>query len=553
MSLWLSGDYRGKRIHHLLPSGATRIGRSESSDVVLPSQTVSRNHAEVHVEGDRVTVIDLGSLNGTRVSGVDLETARAVQPGDVIEFGSVSLRLTDGTESSSPTFTDDREVSKSLHLSRDDTSEGALGGAEPQLLRLLSEAGSLLVLPDKPEETFDRLLELVERTIPASRILILLSDNDGEPVQRAARVHGDRAISPLMLSRTMVQMVLEDGSSFLTGDAQSDERFKNQQSVVVQDLHSAMAVPLEHHEDVLGVLYVDTNDPLATYAERDLRVLTLLGQMLGAKIANAKLLELAREQERLRGELRTATTIQRRLLPQDLPQIEGYEILGMQDTCEEVGGDLYDAGVLPDGGVQIVLGDVSGKGIGAALIMSDVLATIRALRTVQISLDILVGHLDRHLLQTTEPEHYVTLFVADLNLHTHCLDYVNAGHPPAFLLMPGGGIQELSSTAPPAGLMDLPGIEFERKSVEMPPGSTLVIYSDGISEAERGELGATIQEADEGSREQFGDHEFQKVLSQGPFGSSSECARRIHEAVEGWLAGSRTPDDTTLVVVRREN
>jgi serine phosphatase RsbU (regulator of sigma subunit) len=552
MTYWLTGDYRGKRIHYLVEHGTTKIGRSESCDVVLPSQTVSRNHAEVRLDGDHLTVIDLGSLNGTRVNGADVETTRPVRPSDVIEFGSVTLRVTDGQESSSPTFTDEREVSRSLQLERDETAEGALTGAEPRLLKLLSEAGSLLVLPDRPEETFDRLLELVENTIPASRILILLANDDGEPVQRAARVAGDRAISPLMLSRTMVRMVLDNGTSFLTGDAQADERFKNQQSVVVQDLHSAMAVPLVHHEEVLGVLYVDTNDPLATYTEYDLRVLTLLGQMLGAKIANARLLALAREQERLREQLQVATTIQRRLLPQELPSVAGYQILGTQDTCDEVGGDLYDAGPLPDGRIQIVLGDVSGKGIGAALLMSDVLATIRALRTVGIQPDDLVARLDRHLLQTTEPEHYVTLFLADLCPETHRLEYVNAGHPEAYLVRPDGRLDELASTGVPAGLMDLPGIEFEKKSIEMPPGSMLVIYSDGISEAERGELGSAINQDDEGTREQYGDHELPRLLRTAAFTSAEECAQKIHDGVEGWLAGARVPDDTTLMIVRRE-
>jgi sigma-B regulation protein RsbU (phosphoserine phosphatase) len=354
-----------------------------------------------------------------------------------------------------------------------------------------------------------------------------------------------------MLSRTMVRMVLENGSSFLTGDAQADERFRNQQSVVVQDIHSAMAVPLVHHEDVLGVLYVDTNDRLTTYVEQDLRVLTFLGQMLGAKIVNARLLALAREQERLREQLEVATTIQRRLLPQELPVVAGYEILGMQNTCDEVGGDLYDAGPLPDGRVQIVLGDVSGKGIGAALLMSDVLATIRALRSVGIPPDELVARLDRHLVQTTEPEHYVTLFLAELDPGSHHVEYVNAGHPEAYLVR-RGEVDRLSSTGVPVGLMDLPGIEFGRKTVEMPPGSMLVIYSDGISEAERGVLGSTIPQEEEGLREQFGERELPRVLREGHFRTASDCARQIHEAVDVWLAGSRRPDDATLVIVRRE-
>jgi serine phosphatase RsbU (regulator of sigma subunit) len=538
MSLWLSGEHRGKRIHHPLAGEGVTVGRGTDNDIVLPSQTVSRHHAKVSYEDDAVLVTDLGSLNGTRVNGRAFEGAREARTGDVIEFGSVALRLTDGGDTQTPIWKEETDLSQSLMLSREETAEGDLGGAVPGLLGLLTEAGQLLVLPGEPEETFDRLLELVEKQIPANRILILLSEKGREPVQRAARVHGDRAISPLMLSRTMVRMVVDDGASVLTGDAQADERFRNQQSIVAQDLHSAMAVPLLHHQEILGVLYVDTNDPIATYTERDLRVLTLLGQMLGAKIANARLLEVAREQERLKDELRAATTIQKRLLPQELPQIAGYEIVGSQDTCEAVGGDLYDAGRLEDGRLQIVLGDVSGKGIGAALLMSDVLATIRALRAAGIELSDLVARLDRHLIGSTEPQHYVTLFVGELDPGRHRLEFVNAGHPPAYLLVPGQEPRALGASGVPVGLVDLPGVRFEKQAVELAPEATLVVYSDGITEAQRGD-------------EFFGDERLLKTLKECSGRSAEECARTIVSSVDSYLGSSQASDDTTVLVLRR--
>jgi serine phosphatase RsbU (regulator of sigma subunit)/pSer/pThr/pTyr-binding forkhead associated (FHA) protein len=538
MDLWLSGEHHGKRIYHGLTGECVTIGRGTDNDLVLPSQTVSRHHAKVSRQEDSIVVTDLGSLNGTRVNGQAVEAERKAVAGDVIEFGSVVLRLTDGEDTATPIWKDEKDLSQSILLSREETAEASLAGPEPGLLELLTEAGQLLVLPGEPEETFDRLLELVEKQIPANRILILMSEEGQEPMQRAARVHGDRAISPLMLSRTMVRMVVHDGASVLTGDAQADERFRHQQSIVAQDLHSAMAVPLSYHDEILGVLYVDTNDPVASYTEHDLRVLTLLGQMLGAKIANARLLEVAREQERLKEELRAATTIQKRLLPQQLPEIPGYEIVGSQETCEAVGGDLYDAGRLEDGRFQIVLGDVSGKGIGAALLMSDVLATIRALRAVEIELNDLVARLDRHLIVSTQPEHYVTLFMAVLDPGRNHLDFVNAGHPPAYLLVPGQDPRALNSSGVPVGLVDLPGIEFRKEDIEFPPGSTLVIYSDGVSEAERGD-------------ELFGDERLLTILKECRGLTAEDCARTIESAVDSYLGSTQASDDTTILVLHR--
>jgi sigma-B regulation protein RsbU (phosphoserine phosphatase) len=540
--LTLRGEHHGQQLEHALEDGATvTVGRGSANDVVLASQTVSRNHARLAVENGSVRITDLGSLNGTRINGTGVEGEALAHPGDAVEFGSVLLELSDGSETtpSAPIYSDETDVSRSVVLSRDDItdSHSKLRGSEP-VLRLLTEAGQLLVLPESPERTFDRILELVEKTIPADRILILVSDEPGaEPVQRAARVHGDRAIGRLMLSRTMVRMVMDEGAAFLTGDAQSDERFMNQQSILAQDLRSAMAVPLVHHEDVLGVVYVDTSDPLTTYTEHDLRVLTLLGQMLGAKIANAKLLEIARQQERMAEELRTARAIQQRILPQQLPEIAGWEFAALQDTCDDVGGDLYDAGPTPDGRLQFCLADVSGHGIPAALLMFDALATIRALRGTGAAPGGIAAVLDTHLLHTTEPEHYLTAVLAELDPESGRLTCVNAGHPEIHVVMNGGEIRSHCSTSMPIGLIDLPK-DFEEGEIEIPRGATVVVYSDGVSEAARGE-------------EQFGDRQFARVLGECGGLSATEVAERIRTEVDSWLGDERQDDDVTLFVLRR--
>jgi sigma-B regulation protein RsbU (phosphoserine phosphatase) len=546
MPFWITGEHRGQKIHHKLEdAGVCTVGRSAGNDIPLPSQTVSRSHAEVRLRNGGVQVIDLNSLNGTRINSETLEprAPRDVKAGDLIEFGSVLLRLTDREESSVPTWTDESHVSESIHLSREDTGKSAveLAAQDSALLGLVIEAGQLLVDPGAPQETFDTVVEMVERVIPATRILVLeKEEHGGPPVQRAARVQGTRALSPLMLSRTMVRMVIEDGASLLTSDAQEDERFKNQQSIVAQDLRSAMAVPLVHNEEIMGVLYVDTTDPMTSYTERDLRVLTLLGQMMGAKVANARLLEIQRERDRLKGELEFAAKIQQKLLPETLPQIEGYELCGMQETCEDVGGDLYDGGAVDETRYQILLGDVSGKGIGAALLMTDVLGAIRVLREEGIAPQSVVDRLDRHLLGTTQSQHYVTLFLAELDTAEHKLSYVNAGHPPAFLVLPDGEVKPLPSTGVPVGLiaMELPGTKFGEESVDFPPGSSLIIYSDGISEAERGD-------------ELFGEGRLTSVLGDCTKKRAEETIQHVLAQVSSFIGDQSQPDDVTLLVVRR--
>lgn len=543
-ALRLVGEHREERIDFVLADGVSTVGRGSASDLTLPSQTVSRHHAEVRRSNGNVLVVDLGSLNGTRINGEPVRTPREAHVGDVVEFGSVTLKLTDGSQTPTATFyADDDSVAHRMQLTRAETGSSAsalVRRAEPALLDLLAEAGQLLVIPGSPEEMFDRLLDVVTKSIPANRVMILLNDAEhGDPIQRAARVRGDRAIAPLMISRTMVRLVAQEGSAFLTRDAQADERFRNQESILSQNLHSAMAAPLVHNEQTLGVLYVDTDDPLTAYDEQDLRVFTVLGQMLGAKIANANLLELQREQQRHREEMDTAARIQRRLLPQTLVTVSGYSLLGNLETSDAVGGDLYDAGLLPDGRVQVLLGDVSGKGIGAALLMCDVLATVRTLRAVGMPITDLVKRLDAHLLESTEPEHYVTLFLGELDPRTNRLEYVNAGHPAAVLVPLAGPLVHLESTGPPPGLWDLPGIQFEAGSLEFAPGSTLVIYSDGVSEAARED-------------DFFGDERLVEILDTCRGCDVEACAERIFDAVQDFLGGSPAGDDTTLLLLRRD-
>lgn len=541
-SLWLVGEHRGEVIRRGFPDGEYQVGRGSANDLVLPSQTVSRHHATLVVEGSTLHVRDLGSLNGTRVNGQGVTGSADAHPGDTVEFGSVPLRVSDRDAPDEPQWSADEHVSsQSVFLSKDEATAGGrpIAGTDPNVLRLLTEAGQLLVLPESSDRTFDRILQLVETAVPARRILLLQRDEKGkDPVQRAARVQGDRAIAPLLLSRTMMRMVLDEGAAVLIGDAQSDDRFREAQSIVGENLHSAMAVPLIHHDDVLGMLYVDDSNPLATYREDDLRLLTLLGQMLGAKLANARLLEIAREQERMQRDLDTAAAIQRRLLPQQLPEVAGYEIVAHQRTCEAVGGDLYDACVLDDGTALLGLGDVSGKGISAALLMSDVLATIRALRTVVGRADEIVARLDRHLLQSTQEEHYLTLFLAELDPAAHRLAFVNAGHPPAYLVHPDGRVDALDSTAHPVGLVDMPGLTFERRERDFPAGAALVVYSDGLSEAERG-------------TEQLADRRLAEVLPELAGGTARGIVDRLETELAAWVGNSRATDDVTLLVIRR--
>ena len=190
MAYWLIGRHRGKDLVFGLDEGTWSVGRDASADITLPSPTTSRQHALLSVEDGAVRVSDLGSMNGTFVNGHPVEGTRALRVGDGIEFGDVRLRLTDRPGASPAAWMAEERVTESVHLSRDDSSENvaALAAQDARLFSLVLEAGQLMVDPGGRQETFERVVALVDRAIPAERVLILEQDENGAVIQRAARV-----------------------------------------------------------------------------------------------------------------------------------------------------------------------------------------------------------------------------------------------------------------------------------------------------------------------------------------------------------------------------
>jgi serine phosphatase RsbU (regulator of sigma subunit) len=340
-----------------------------------------------------------------------------------------------------------------------------------------------------------------------------------------------------VLSRAIMKTVLEECTSVITTDAAADPRFMGQQSIVAQAVHSAMAVPLFDNQRVLGLLYADLNNPTVSYTQENLEVLTLLANMAAVKITNARLLEAEQEQARVRQELATATRIQRSLLPATPPAIPGYQFQPFLETCYEVGGDLYDFYIALDGKLYFLLADVSGKGMGAALLMSSLLASARVLYDACAEPGILVTRLSSMLHRSTESKDFVTAFVGHLDPPSGRLEYVNAGHPPPFLLA-NGAVRELASTGVPLGV--LPEFSYATESVNLAPGELLAVFSDGIPEAQRGD-------------EFFQEQRLSRILLDADRTMSLEdLSRRVIDEVDAFLAGEARGDDITLMLLRRE-
>ena len=541
--LTLKGVVEGKLTSWELGVGRHRVGRGSDNEIQLVDRSVSREHAVVLVETGRIEIKDLGSRNGTWVNGRRIEGTAPAKAGDLLRFGSIELDLSSAgappAKEARVTLSDAQHLNTTMRLSAEQAiaaPAAAASNLDRGLLQALNEAGRLLALAQPLEQLLDSVLDIVERVVPAKRIVLLMNEpNAPDLVLRAARPKSRAAGERLMLSRTLIRTVVEERTSLLVTDAQNDPRFREHQSIVDMNLRSALVAPLFDNENVIGLVYADTTDPLVRYDQDQLRAFTTLANLIAVKLTNAKLIESQRETERMQQELATAAGIQRSLLPSEFPCGEGYELLARQIPCQEVGGDLYDVAPFADGSVGFVLGDVSGKGMGAALLMSHVMASLRVLYGENLGIKALVERVHRQLLRSSESMRFVTLFLGQLHPATHRLDYVSAGHNPVFLIDGAGEVSRLESTGPPLGLIE--GASYETGSVTMPAGALLCVYSDGVTEA-----GLT-------TGEEFGDLRLAEAMKARRTLPATELLPNLVNAVEAF-AGEAHEDDLTLVALR---
>jgi len=533
LSTTLNGENRVWPVEEL----PVRIGRSSSNFVQVLDSSVSREHAELARDGARITVRDLGSRNGTRVNGQDASTPVEVKPGDTIEVGHVMIRA--GVEEAGTQWSSSPGHASSLRLRVADVLQRPTADARDtnKLVRLLAEAGQMLVLPRPLRETCEEILRLVERAVPSNRLIILLRGKDGDSLEQvAARTRGASAKDPLALSQTIVSIVLGENTSVITADAMNDPRFASAQSVVGNLIHSAMAVPLYDNARVLGILYADSANPTVLYGAEQLELLTLLGNMAAVKISNSRLLEAEQARQRLALELSTATRIQQNLLPEAPTDVPGWALHAVLQTCYEVGGDLYDFYRRDDGQLVYMVGDVSGKGMGAALLMSSALSSSRVLYEAFDDPLRLVVRLNEVVYRSTDARNFITLFIGYLDPATGVLRYVNCGHPEPILAR-GQSLRSLEATGVPIGMMS--SFPWTMGQTVVEPGETMAVFSDGIPEAQRVEEFFDTERVEEAMRDLAGNPDLAKV------------AEGIIARIDDFSAGEHRSDDVTLVLLRR--
>ncbi len=522
-----------------LEGSLIRIGRNRSNAVQIRSGTVSREHAEIYEQQGRVFLRDLNSRNGTWLNGIPVHKPVPVRIGDSIQLGRVSLLLT-----AAPAVRTDTQLLASDTSTIEIPASEVLGrfpgaGAAPgELIRQLEKAGRLLVQQRSLPHTCEAFLQAVEAAIPASRLLLLMRKGpEGDPVQVAARCRPERAAEPLLFSGEALRTAMERRSALVAVVNDPNKRPAKGAVASAGRGAPAVAVPLVHERQSLGILYADHEDPCFRFGPDRVQIMTLFANMAAARIANEGLLEAERGKARIAHEMGIAARIQRSLLPARLPAVEGYEIFARFVPCEQVGGDFYDVHPAPDGRVWLLLGDVAGKGICGAILMALCISTARVLYDTCAGPGALATRLNSFVAHHTDDENFATAVIGLLDPATGLLRYVNAGHP-APLVCGDGPTRRLESTSTMLGV--LPDLEFEEARVTLPPGAQLAVFSDGVPEARTME------------RQFFGDRRVRDAVEKAARCSSiEEAARGIFGRVDEFLGGRPRKDDIALLLLRR--
>ncbi len=518
------------------------IGRGTINDLHFQDPWLSRVHAHIVDRKGENYLVDLGSRNGTYLNGHPLRGEHLLRHGDRIVIGDIqlcylrsggALHVSDVSEplAQGTVILGSEELSFDRYREADTVAGQQTPGAS--LLPALNAAASALLVHLPLDELLDKVLSLILGAVPAERAALLL-ERDGD--LKIDAVHGYDRGEDVDISRTIIDTVLENRQAILTVDAQTDDRFDQAHSIMMQGIRSIICVPLWNNREVIGLVYLDHRLSGQVFSRDDLRLVGLVANMAAVKIENTQLLALQLERERLKQQMALGAQIQRKLLPAGDPVFPGYDICGLNRSCFEIGGDYYDFIPKRDGRMAVVVADISGKGIGAALLMAVMQASVRALLNRASSPAELAVQLNEVLIENSPYNKFATLFYGELDPETHTFEYVNGGHN-AGLHRSGDTMGELVSTGPIVGMIE--GAQFANVRIALAPGDTIMLYTDGITEL-----------TDDDDHE-YGIERLKAVVAESPGATGAQLLTDVSASLKVFSPGERVDDDCTIVVVRR--
>jgi serine phosphatase RsbU (regulator of sigma subunit) len=516
------------------------IGRQSDNDLVLFESRISRRHVRIVKSAQGYLLEDAGSRHGTFVNGTQV-TSCLLKSGDQIGLGIADTYALSF-------LMQDAELPGLLEeLGKTPQSPA------PQLqhLNLLLQMAQMLARSSNLSKVLTVLLDSALSITGADRGLLFLRDADGELKLRFARAQDEITLDPPPddYSKAVVERVSKTGHEEMILEEASTGRATSETVTIQGGVRGVVAVPLQKlpvtdsrgesiigaAPEQLGVLYLDGRSRATSLTGLDRQVLQTLAVEGATVVENARLLRMAREQERVQHDLELARNIQRDLLPKELPDSPYFDVHAFTVPTSNVGGDYYDAVALPGNRYGFVVADVSGKGLPAAILSANLQGAFAVAAAADLELTETVARVNDFLLLRSGAAMYATMFYYIISPDGN-FNFVNAGHAYPMIIRKSGTVESLEKSNFPVGLF--PGVSYEAGNTRLEAGDIVLLFSDGLTEAQnfRNEL--------------FGEARLSEVAGGCVNLTAADVSEKILTTVKTFEGNAPAADDLTLVVLR---
>lgn len=478
------------------------IGRNSDCDVPLEVAAVSRRHAAIVREQDTFFVEDLESRNGTFLNDERVVHRTPLRDGDQLLICGQTFRF-HGDHRAAPTvYGHDTSL---MDLMEDDTTKDTrasvmatfdVGGggsaswrlsAKPEvklaaLLEITNNLGKAMSVDEILPKLLDSLFKIFVQADRGFVVMRPKPDGPLVPVAVKNRREGDEQRT--RISRTIVEEAIKSRKAILSADASSDERFSMAQSIADFAIRSMICAPMVGTEgEPLGVIQIDTMNQKSRFSDEDLEVLAGVASQAAVSLENAKMHEQVLAQRGMERDLELARRMQRALLPAHPPTVPGYVFFDYYQSARQVGGDYYDYVELPNDRFAVIVGDVAGKGVSAALLMARLSSDVRFMLASEEDPAVAVQKINTGFSNADWQDKFVTMIVAVVDPKSSRLTLVNAGHMAPLLRRNGGVVEAVGEEAAGLPLGVAADIEYEAVHRDLQPGDFVTIFTDGFSEA----------------------------------------------------------------------
>ena len=516
------------------------LGRGRRADIVVDDPSASRRHAQIELHGREWQLHDLDSANGTHLNGRPISRPTTIRPGDLIGIGGLTFRYEpDGKKDTPDTvfFVEEESPQSQIILSKPVELEPPVA-SDPRQAQLLIRLAEILGTAFQEHAVLDFVLDELLKAAPrAERGLVLVYEEEGgELVPSSIRAPGG-APARVGYSRTLMKQALARREGLVIIDAGSEGKAAGSDSLLMMGLRSVLCVPITFRNEIFGVVQLDGRPGGGPFTESELGTALGFAAQIGMSIAYVRLHKRELKRELLDRDLTLARRVQQDFLPQRAPEVPGYGFAVEYTPAQAVGGDFFDFIQLSPTHVAVIAGDVSGKGVSAAIFGARVTSDFRYQSVGQTSPSLILERVNRSLTHVSRDAMFATAVVAVIDTANGQVEIATAAHPLGVLRSASGWSRMVGATGgPPIGIRDR--ATFPQTSHPLAPGDTVLFYSDGVTEA--------INVGDD----QYGNERLLAAIRPAN-GSIRELTRALADDVARFSQGCEQRDDITIVAFGR--